>query len=297
MLIISADWHLRRSRPKSRIDDFFISQEKKVRFIFELAKDLNCPLIIAGDLFEKPRPGEFVKQWLINLIVEYNVKILCVAGQHDIPNHNLALLPDSGIGVLEAAGVITLMTDPNNPQVFGDYVIYGCAFGMTPAGIVTNKDKKNILIWHHMVIDEPLWEDQVADKAGKILRLNPQFDLIVTGDNHTTFIYDRKGKWLVNPGSLMRKEADQVDHLPSVFIYNDGKVDRVFLPIEEDVFNVSHIAEAKEKGERYGQFIDKLHKGYEIGVDLNANFVSFFNENKIRKPVENLVWECISDDK
>jgi DNA repair exonuclease SbcCD nuclease subunit len=299
MIFFSADWHLRKTRPKSRTDDFLISQEKKIRYIFQLVQDNNCPLIIAGDLFELPRPGEFVKQWIINLIGEYGIQILAVPGQHDIPNHNLALINDSGIGVLAAAGVITLLTDPNKPVIVGKYAIYGCPFGTDPSSIVFKKgmsDKIKVLLWHRMTILEPLWKEQIADLAGQLLRLYPQFDIVCTGDNHQSFTYDRKGKHLINPGSVMRKNADQQTHLPSVYSYNNGEVERIYLPIEEDVFNVSHIKAAKEKEARYGDFIGKLHTGFKVGIDLNHNFISFFEQNKIRKSVESLVWECIPDE-
>ena len=299
-LLLSADFHLRKTRPKSRIDNFFESQERKIRYIFQLAQDNNCPLVIAGDFFELARPGEFLNQWIINLIGEYSIQIFVTPGQHDIPNHNLALINDSGLGVLAAAGAITLLTDPNKPIIVGKYVIFGCPFGTDPNSIVFKKginDKIKVLVWHHMTILEPLWEEQYADKAGKLLRLFPQFDLIVTGDNHQSFTYDRKDKWLINPGSVMRKAADQIEHQPSVYSYNEGVVERLYLPIEDEVFNVSHIKLAKEKEARYGDFIAKLHTGFKIGIDLNHNFVSFFKENQVRKSVENLVWECIPDDK
>ena len=299
MILCSADWHLRKNRPKSRVDNFFESQEKKIRHIFQLAQDNNCPLLIAGDIFELAKPGEFINQWIINLISEYSIQICVVPGQHDMPKHNLALINDSGLGVLAAAGAITLLTDPNKPLITGKYVIFGCPFGTDPNSIVFKKgmnDKVKILLWHHMTILEPLWDEQVADKAGRLLRLYPQFDLIVVGDNHLSFTYDRKGKHLINPGSIMRKNADQQTHLPSVYSYNESVVERLYLPIEQDVFNVSHIKVAKEKEARYGDFIAKLHTGFKVGIDLNHNFVSFFKENKTRKSVENLVWECVPSD-
>jgi predicted phosphodiesterase len=299
MIICGADFHLRKTRPNSRVDDFFSAQEKKLRYIFQLAQDNNCPLLIAGDVFELAKPGEFINQWIINLIGEYSIQIAVCPGQHDLPSHNLALINDSGLGVLAAAGAITLLIDPNKPVIFGKYVIFGCPFGTDPNSIVFKKgmkDKVKVLLWHHMTIISPLWEEQVADLAGKILRLYPQFDIVCTGDNHQSFTYDRKDKYLINPGSVMRKAADQISHQPSVYSYNNKEVNRIFLPIEQEVFNVSHIELAKEKEARYGDFIAKLHTGFKIGIDLNHNFVSFFKKNEIRKSVEDLVWECIPDD-
>ena len=300
MILCSSDWHIRKTRPKSRIDDFISTQERKIRFIFQLTQDYNCPLVIAGDFFELARPGEFINQWIINLIGEYGIQIIVSPGQHDMPSHNLSLIQDSGLGVLAAAGVINLLVDQNKPIVTGEYIIYGCPFGTDPGSIVFKKSasgKIKVLLWHHMTILEPLWSEQVADKAGKLLRLYPQFDLTVTGDNHQTFSYDRKDKWLINPGSITRKNSDQISHLPSIYSYNNKEVSQIFIPIETDVFNISHIKEAKEKEARYGDFINKLHTGFGIGVDLNHNFISFFKQNKVKKSVESLVWSCIPDEK
>jgi predicted phosphodiesterase len=298
-LIFIADPHIRHSKPKSRTDDFLWAQDDKLNFICKEAQK-SPPLIIAGDLLHKPHSGPWVEQYLIKLFDYYDLKPIIVPGQHDLLHHSLKLIEQSSIGVLEAAGVIIILTKEKRPiTINGKYVIWGCAFGEVPDKSMMDPKKDNILIWHHMVVKrgKPLWEGQISDNAETILRLNNQYKIICTGDNHQTHLTEKLGRVLINPGSITRQSAIQIDHRPCFFKWEDNKVEQVFLPIESKVLNLSKLEQIKEKEARYGDFIDKLHTGFKVGIDLNHNFISFFEQNKIRKSVENLVWSCIPDDK
>jgi DNA repair exonuclease SbcCD nuclease subunit len=292
-MILAADLHLRRTTPRARTDNFFETMGRKFRFILKQAQ-ASPPLLVAGDFFHTPRPGEGLLRWVIDLLREYKVKPIVVPGQHDLPGHSLEQIGESGLGVLAAAGVIQLLT---REQFLGPgYHIEAAAYGVTPR----NKKRQepchlNILLWHHMVINESLWPGQEADKAPAILRKYPQFDLIVTGDNHTSFttMNGSTKRWLVNPGSMMRMTAAQVNHLPHVFKYENGVVTPITIPIEPDVLDLAELEAVKDKDERISAFVDRLSSQWEAGLSFEKNVEKFFQTNKTDPEVVALVWRCL----
>jgi len=307
-MIAASDLHLRRTVPENRTDDFFAAQERKLRFILELAVE-DPPLVIPGDFFEVPKPGPFMEQWVISLLKEYQVKPIIVPGQHDLPFHSLKEIPDSGLGVLAAAGVIELM-DLSDPKKYCwssyNYTIAGVPYGSVPPPHWTfppTNTRIKVLLWHHMVINDPLWAGQEAEKAGAILRKYKQFDLIITGDNHQSFAIsstlgikeEGKARWLINPGSMMRTKINQIDHKPCVFSWDGNRPIQIFLPIEPDVLDLSKSAEEKVRDERVAAFVERLGTEYDIGLSFKDNLIKFIRENPLDKPVEELIWRCYEE--
>lgn len=295
-MILCADLHLRRTAPRARTDDYFATQERKFRFVLAQAQ-ASPPLLVAGDFFHQPRPGEGLLRWVIDLLREYGVKPIVVPGQHDLPGHSLEQIPDSGLGVLAAAWVVHILEEFIQPVIIltGSEIVWGCAYGQNPHPSMHDSQRFNILLWHHMVINDPLWPGQEADKAPAILRQYPQFDLIVTGDNHTSFttMNGSTKRWLVNPGSMMRMTAAQVNHLPHVFKWENGVVTPIPIPIEKDVLDLSELESSKGRDERIAAFVDRLSTQWETGLSFEKNLENFFRENKTDPDVLEAVWRCM----
>ncbi len=319
-MIFAADLHIRRTPPRARIDDYFQAQERKFRFILEQAQ-ASPPLLVAGDFFHQSRPGPYLEQWAINLLREYDVRPIVVPGQHDLPGHSLEQILDSGLGVLAAAGLIELLTDPRlfYQGKWNDLwlSITGVPYGLSPIDSIT-PTINNILLWHRMVINEPLWPGQEADKAPALLRKYPQFDIIVTGDNHTTFAIaetqklepgknydiDKCQRWIINPGSMMRMTAAQTEHRPCIFKWESEKLEQIFLPIEQDVFDLSELEQAKEKDSRVQAFVDRLDPKSGLGllyaqVEFDklyqANIERFLQDfyPDVDQETKDLIWRCL----
>ena len=301
-MILCADLHLRKTTPRARVDDYWAAQERKFRFTLEQAQT-SPPLLVAGDFFHQPRPGEGLLRWVIDLLREYKVVPVVVPGQHDLPGHSLEQIGESGLGVLAAAGVIILLTDP--VEVFytnTDEVVWGTPYGQQPPNNkieIEDFSPPRILLWHHMVIQEPLWPGQEADRAPAILRKYPQFDIICCGDNHTSFCYKTApnespaNHWLINPGSMMRITAAQVDHRPRIFKYENGLVESILLPIEDNVLDLSELDAVKDKDSRIQAFVERLSMEWEAGLSFEKNIEKFFTENKTDPEVQKMVWRCL----
>lgn len=310
-MILAADLHLRRSRPRARKDDYRAAQERKFRHILELTQG-SPPLLVAGDFFHVAEPGEELLAWVIRLLKEYGVRPVVVPGQHDLPGHSLEQAHRCGLAVLAAAGVVELLVNPQFPTIHGDCMIEGVPYGLEPEQLLPSDDELfyQVILWHHMVINEvPIWPGQVADKAHSLLRKYPQFDLIVTGDNHESFAMaetadlvkvvaeGRAPRWLINPGSMMRSRSDQIDHEPCVYRWEDGKVERLLLLFEDDVWDWAVLEEEKTVAQAGpNPFVHKLGHDWEGGLSFERNLEDTMAAEKTRPEVVEIVRACTTEE-
>jgi predicted phosphodiesterase len=278
-LLLCADFHLRDTIPVARLDNYLQTQCRKLSFINELQKKYRIPILHAGDLCDTWKTSPF----LLSFIMENLPKqFFTVIGNHEAPSHNLDLIGKSGLNVLATAGIITILNR--------------CHFGQEPTEPSFVIKNRNILVWHKMV-----WQGKkpyptcTDEPASNILKKYPQFDLIVTGDNHKTFVEYYEGRVLVNPGSMMRMDADQADHKPSVFLWyaSDNSVQQVFLPIEEGVVSRSHLIKNEERNERLDSFISKLNSDYSVSLSFEDNLQSFFKINNTSKDIQDIIYASI----
>ena len=143
---------------------------------------------------------------------------------------------------------------------------------------------------------KPPWPGCEDLSAGQILDKYPEYDLIVTGHNHKTFIEEKDGRLLVNPGSLMRQDADQIDHKPCVFLWyaESNRVERIDIPHEKDVISREHLDKPKERKERLRAYIENMSTDWEAALSFAKNLEKHFNENKsITKMLKDLIWRSM----
>jgi hypothetical protein len=254
---------------------------------------------VAGDFFHVPKPGEELLKWLIDLMKEYSITTILCPGQHDLPGHNLDQIPSSGIGVLESTGLINIISKSFGPMTFRDWAIWGCAYGEEPDKSMVDTTRKNLLLWHRMIIQEPLWPGQVADKSTAVLRKHLQFSIVCTGDNHQSFVVspssdlDGNNRLLINPGSMMRQTAAQVNHKPCVFKYEHGSLEQIFLPIDDNVLDLTELEQTKERDSRISAFVERLNTQHEIGLDFQKNLELHLQTNDVKSEVKKIIWECV----
>jgi DNA repair exonuclease SbcCD nuclease subunit len=259
--IATSDWHIRLDRPKARIDDFVLAQTTKVKFILSLARKHNCPVLIGGDLGNKPQWGDKLLNYFIDILNDFpDVEIITVCGQHDLPQHRLNKWKESGLGVLHKRKCIKVLTAKyKNIQPFSyskELFDSGAEISLVHTMVIENQINK-------------LWQKQVAPSAKRIMDKLKNTKYIITGDNHQSFVVKNEKQTLINCGSIMRMSANQVNFKPSVYLFNteSDTIQRVYLPIEKDVFDTSHLTENKERDTRIESFVDRLSNDYEIGME------------------------------
>ena len=283
--ILCSDIHLREDTPVCRTDDYWTAQWKKMDFIKELQKKYNCPVLCGGDLFHHYKASPHL---LTETMKHLPAKFFSCMGQHDLPQHSLDLAYKSGFATLVESEDIRLFPDWEfNTQI--------CHYGQEP--LKMDGRTKNILIWHKLAFKgKPPYPGAPHEgQSSIILRKYPEIDLFLVGDNHLTFTSTYGNQLLVNPGSMMRMTADQIDHKPCVFLWfaEDNTVQQIFLPIEQNVITREHIEKKQERDERIDAFVSKINSEYEVEMDFEANLKNFFTVNNTPQEIQQVIYNAI----
>lgn len=295
--ILTSDWHIRSDSPIARTDNYCEAMFGKLSFIIDLAQKHDCPILLAGDLGHRPGPRNWPFQllyWCMTTLPQ--AEIIAIAGQHDLPGHQLDLFNESGMGILRKGGAISFIQSPASFPQQGDKIhfeLHPFSFGV-PISKPTNEHcpVPRIAVTHQMIIqDRELWPGQKAPKGHEILKKYPQYNLILSGDNHNAFTAEYEGRWLVNPGSLMRAHADQVDHKPRVYLWyaDTNEIEKVYIPIQQDVLSREHIEKKNHRESRFQSFVKQTEKTWnkgELSLSFKNNMEIFFSKNRLRKPVK-----------
>lgn len=291
--ILTSDWHLREDQPICRTDDFWEAQTNKVQFIRALQTRYDCPVIHAGDLFHHWKPSPYLLSFAIANLPDADSEygetptFWTIYGQHDLPQHNLNLKYKSGVSTLEQAERLYVLEGE------------GVHYGQTP-----NKDSSvgyfdlvaKVLVWHILTwTGKNPWPGCTDPSAEELLDKYPEYDLIITGDNHKPFVVEKDGRLLVNPGSITRQTAGQVEDKPRIYLWyaEQNEVEAVYLPIEDNVISREHIEHKEQRDERIAAFISRLNQEWEADVSFEQNLKKFEQKNQVRKSVMDIIWEAI----
>lgn len=208
-----------------------------------------------------------------------------IPGQHDLPYHDFGQVKKSAYWTLEQAGIIQTVT-PAGTKVKGLH-IFGYPWGVP---ITQPTETKGMVIglvhryvWlagDHLTRYAKATDDDAISltksvEKRKTLHQYP-FQVTLFGDNHITFGESHKEvethSWGWNPdlvpwttvwnnGSLMRRNADQVNHKPCVgMVLENGEVRPHYLDCSQDVISTTHIGneQSNDYSTAFAPFLDEL---------------------------------------
>jgi len=307
--ILCSDLHLRDDVPRCRLDDnYFETQMQKLRFIVDLSRSFRCPILCGGDVFDWWKVSPNLLNRTIR-ILRMGQEWFAVPGQHDLPRHNLSLVEKAGIWNLVYGGMggFTTILDPSQDEIIhhprGDISIRGVPYGGEPGDARKPPSRASGAIFRRVVIlhrlcyrEAPPYPGAPADgKAGWFFKTLPEADLILTGDNHQQFTMTEVGRLLVNPGSMMRMSADQVDHHPGVFLWKAGTntVERVEIPHMTTDISREHLEDREKRDARIEAFVSRLTGTYEVEVNFRENLKRHLSANRIPRLIAEAVWDFV----
>ena len=248
--ILTADIEIRNHPPICRTDeDYFQTFQDKMKWLVKLQQQHSCPVFDAGDLFDKKyktHPSHSLLTWAMWNLPNFNMHT--VPGNHDLPGKSIDNYENSAMSVLEMAGkIIVPYPEPATDEYADeteDVQIYGFPWGVEiKQPELTGKGKYNVALVHTMVYDGyPPFPGCEGYEKTELMKLLSGFDLTVTGHHHKTFTGKLGKTLLVNPGSFMRNDADQINHKPCVFLWykKTNTVKKVYIPIKKRVINNVH---------------------------------------------------------
>lgn len=292
--ILTGDIGLRADVPVARIDDFLAEQERKLTWLQDLQIEYGCPVLDSGDVFDNWKSPPWLLSMAIRLLPGW---MTTIPGNHDLPGHSLELLSKSSLAVVEAADKVTVaLSEIDIHTNTSDIIVSPFPWGIEPSRCNNENIGPyllNVAICHIMTYQgEPPYPGCKDSDATRLLKKLAGYDLVLTGHNHQSFVeQDEDGRLLVNPGSLMRENADQIDHKPCVYLWyaEEKRVEPVFVPIKDNVLSREHLVRKEEKNLRMEAFIEKLNGGYEISMSFEKNIESHFQNNKTRQSVKDIV--------
>lgn len=298
--ILASDYHLTHKQPICRKDNYKEAEIKKLDWLHTLQLENNpvpgseyvCPILSSGDIFDE----WFIPPELSTIAIKHFPKTIAIPGQHDLPNHNLELIENSGYSTLQAAGNIEnnsmwerICIDTMNVQV------KPFPFGMPLCGIKKEPGEKFIALIHTLVLG-PKDEKMKGSTVNEIFDKMPGFDLIVCGDNHKAFtVKHPDGRLFVSPGSMMRMSADQIDYKPRVYLWyaDTNTVEPEYYPIEEGVVSREHIEKKEIKEGMLDAFVQTASAKVSVSVSFEQNMVEHLQEAKVSSGVEDKIWKAM----
>lgn len=244
--VLCSDLHFSLRSPSFRSlePSWLDAMQRPVDEMRAVAEKYNCPIVCAGDIWDKYSVAPEVINWAIkNLPVMY-----AVPGQHDLPNHRLDDIRKSAYYTLCAAGTIVNLEEPYK---LGYLTLYPFPWGAEVKPI--QNDKKDGV--HLAVIHRYIWKNEKTSYYGApeekkstcYVSMLEGFDSAVFGDNHigfTTFV----GQCVVmNCGTFMVRKADEVLYKPQIgLLYEDGDIVPHFLDTSKDVYVDYSFSKKKE---------------------------------------------------
>jgi predicted phosphodiesterase len=286
LIIITADIHCRKTKPQCRTDNYQEAQSKKLEFLFKKQKELDVPIIDAGDFLNHHKCSPFLETSLIENVPKD--VLYTIPGNHDLPYNTMDCLKDSSLRVLEAAGAINILLEPIIMEVNG-FSLYIHPFPFSfeenfSYNIPEDDADIKIAVAHTFVSKKGELPNSYS--ARKIMGELPDFDVIITGHNHQSFMQENKTQTLINPGSMMRMYADQGDYLPCFYVlYDDGNIKTIPYPIVDNVIDRSYIDKKKTTDARLEAFVSNINNDYEVELSFEKNMDSYLCSNETSKEV------------
>jgi hypothetical protein len=279
-IIITADWHLRQTKPTHRLDDDWVETQKNtLNQICDYAIKHKLNVCVVGDLFHSNSDTSFLLiQTVLNFKRELNkheLDMYILAGNHDLPFHSSKNLEKSAIGILFKAGVKTIKELNSN---------------FSAPNFDEEVEDKEVVFRHVLTFpDKKSMPPNVNAKLASDLTLEtPNAKFIFTGDNHHNFHVHTNNCHVVNSGCLIRQTVDMYDYECGFYVVDTETEDVEFIKLkdEKSLLDVSKNKIIKERETRINSFIDSLKESKSTSLDFLDNVEKSMIENDFNERLE-----------
>ena len=293
-MIISADWHIRATRPRCRVDnDWLETQRMALAKVMKVAIDKKSPVLVVGDIFHSNSDTSFECIQLVQQMADKLGGSYILAGNHDLPYHSSENLDKSAIGVL---------LNSNNVHLIKDYLTkwnleQEYPYIISAGNFDEEDDKRAEIVFKHVLTilseDKPDFVD--CETPESLLEKFPDAKWIFTGDYHHNFHYEKNGRHVVNSGCLLRQASDMKNYQCGVYFVDTDENIVEFIPIidNEDLIDDSYILQENERNERIESFVDKLKKTKGVSLDFIENVQNEMKHNKFETELVQVVDELL----
>ena len=260
--ILSADLHVIGARPVARKDeDWLDTQRKALRFLCDQAASRRVPLVLVGDIFDKPKVATECVVMVIQefqRLREQGQEVYLIAGNHDLPGHRADGIAESSVGIL-------LEIFPSIPQIDG--IQDAQHFGQ-------DKDTGAEVVFTHQLVfkDEKSRPSMAKGKtAADLLAENPAAKWIFTGDHHEAWHHHEtdlypatmeviSSRHVVNPGNMIAHNASMIEtEAVCAFVDLDSEVvEWIPIPDDPEMLSREHLEAVEQRESRVAAFLERV---------------------------------------
>ena len=282
--LITGDWHYTDKTPSCRIDDYPTVLKNKIKSILNIAYKENVAAILQpGDLTDTPFLSYSAYRELYNMFED--IPIYTIYGQHDLRYRNKGNTPLDALQ--DSNDWFYILTQQLLPKINLIGVSYGEVIPEpTP-------DVFNILLIHKMIVAVQEAEWQGDYDLGIDFLTKSKYDLIISGDNHKSFMVGTKKRFLFNCGSLMRSTIDQIDHRPCFYIFEteDRTYKQFFIPVTiwQKTFDLKKKVKEEERNEHMESFVSGLSEHKDMGLNFADNLFMYLKKNKVDSTITEII--------
>ena len=292
--ICTADWHIRATKPRCRIDsDWIGTQRQALNQIVKISRNKKAPVMVVGDLFHSNSDTSFECIQMVQQMADELGELYILAGNHDLPYHSSENLEKSAIGVLLRSHNVDSIKGYFDKLHFntGEKVLFS-------ASNFDERDYENakIVFKHVLTIpseDKPDFVD--CETPESLLQKFPKAKWVFTGDYHRNFHYEKNGRHVVNSGCLLRQASDFKDYQCGIYFVDTDKNIVEFIPIidNEELIDDSYITKENEREKRIDDFVSKLKSTKSVSLDFLANVESALQSNEFESELKEVVEELL----
>lgn len=285
--ILVADLHLSHKAPiwRSAEPNWYAAMARPLTEIRGLSERHGCSVICAGDIFDKWNvPPELINFALGNL----PDKMICIPGQHDLPNHVMNDIGKSAYWTLVESKKILHVAGRIKDD--GPLRIKGHCYGESLTKNQWSRDDMlGVAVLHEYkwlnknnaymtALPSAQFRERLKESRIK------EWDVIVYGDNHIPWNV-RKGDTRVwNCGAIMRRHRDDT-FIPRVgLLHSNGMIHSHPLDISHDKYiRDSELPSTGSKAPDVDiqTIIQSLESLGESAFDLHRSIKEYLQQNKV----------------
>jgi hypothetical protein len=293
-----SDIHISTCPPaRANEPDWFAAMARPLDEVKRLVDAYNCPVLCAGDVFDKYSASPE----LINWAIDHLPKVIAIPGQHDLPLHSLEDIGRSAFWTLVQANVITPIIDPSDNMVRAgeNLVVHGFPYGVNVKPCEMDNDL------HVALIHSYVWNGKHhypgAPKDQNILEWKDRlagYDVAVFGDNHDYWNTPLGSTDVFNCGCLIPRKSDERKYKPSVgLLHDNGVVYRHFLDCSQDKWVDTPESEPIKIEGGMEEFLDGLRELSADSLDFRQAVNRYMEENdkKIGAQIKAILTEAMED--
>lgn len=300
LAILTSDLHLTLTAPVARScePDWLEAQGRYLKQLRQLQDEHGCPVIFAGDIFDR----WLVVPELINWAIDRLPYGYAIPGQHDLPMHRLEDVKKSGYWTLVQAQVLEDLSEPDAwKDRSDDWTVHGFPWG-EPIGLEGREDEPDAGL-QVAVVHKYLWINGKsypgADEGGHLSKCRLEgYDAAVFGDNHIGFTAKSGRCSVMNCGCLIPRKSDERKLKPQVgLLKSDGTIERHLLDASQDRWleleeELDTAARSQTEMERFLKELGSLENDR---LDFREAVVRWVDDNKVSDGVKQAVLRALGE--